>query len=115
MVPTPGATIQLGGSALSSERRTEEEWRLGWIVRENEIARLKAELASARSATDDTKSFAERCLPAARVWADRAERAVLNENLPAHYKPVLVKESERATALLLEIETMLGLAEHRDA
>jgi hypothetical protein len=75
----------------------------------DEILRLAKEAPA--SATDDTKSFAERCLPAARVWADRAERAVLNENLPAHYKPVLVKESERATALLLEIETMLGLAE----
>jgi hypothetical protein len=34
----------------SSDVRTEEEWRLGWTVRENEIARLKEALKAAQSA-----------------------------------------------------------------
>jgi hypothetical protein len=64
--------------AQSSERRTEEEWRLGWIVRENEIARLKAELASARSATRATDPDVQRVLKILGTYAENAADRKLN-------------------------------------
>lgn len=86
----------------------DEGWLIGWFANAIEIGR---DAGKAQSSAIGLREFAERCRPAARVWADRAERAALNDLLPPHYKPVLVAEAERARKLLDEIDSIISAAD----